>query len=297
MILVICAICTCIDNLYKNIFIDFYIYTLICLYFYINLRYNLMTMGQTVCFANNKGGVGKTTTAKCIAEAWARMGKKVLCVDLDSQANLTTMLSPIEPGEREVSIRDAFINPDLFTIEHVAENIDLVPSDLSLSNFDRDTASIAGREYLLLDLLKNVKDNYDFIVIDCPPALGLITYNAMIAADHLVMVTTADALSYSGLVMVANLFADVKSNERLNKGLKLTGVVVTRYEKNRLSELYLSKIKEELGQAFISPVIRKATKMQQAASIKQSIYDLDPSGKATADYIDVAQNLALRILQ
>ena len=256
-----------------------------------------MTMGQTVCFANNKGGVGKTTTAKCIAEAWARMGKKVLCVDLDSQANLTTMLSPIEPGEREVSIRDAFINPDLFTIEHVAENIDLVPSDLSLSNFDRDTASIAGREYLLLDLLKNVKDNYDFIVIDCPPALGLITYNAMIAADHLVMVTTADALSYSGLVMVANLFADVKSNERLNKGLKLTGVVVTRYEKNRLSELYLSKIKEELGQAFISPVIRKATKMQQAASIKQSIYDLDPSGKATADYIDVAQNLALRILQ
>jgi cellulose biosynthesis protein BcsQ len=178
-----------------------------------------------------------------------------------------------------------------------AENIDLVPSDLSLSNFDRDTASIAGREYLLLDLLKNVKDNYDFIVIDCPPALGLITYNAMIAADHLVMVTTADALSYSGLVMVANLFADVKSNERLNKGLKLTGVVVTRYEKNKLSELYLNKIKEELGQAFISPVIRKATKMQQAASIKQSIYDLDPSGKATADYIDVAQNLALRILQ
>ena len=256
-----------------------------------------MTMGQTVCFANNKGGVGKTTTAKCIAEAWARMGKKVLCVDLDSQANLTTMLSPIEPGEREVSIRDAFINPDLFTIEHVAENIDLVPSDLSLSNFDRDTASIAGREYLLLDLLKNVKDNYDFIVIDCPPALGLITYNAMIAADHLVMVTTADALSYSGLVMVANLFADVKSNERLNKGLKLTGVVVTRYEKNKLSELYLNKIKEGLGQAFISPVIRKATKMQQAASIKQSIYDLDPSGKATADYIDVAQNLALRILQ
>ena len=256
-----------------------------------------MTMGQTACFANNKGGVGKTTTAKCIAEAWARMGKKVLCVDLDSQANLTTMLSLIEPGEREVSIRDAFINPDLFTIEHVAENIDLVPSDLSLSNFDRDTASIAGREYLLLDLLKNVKDNYDFIVIDCPPALGLITYNAMIAADHLVMVTTADALSYSGLVMVANLFADVKSNERLNKGLKLTGVVVTRYEKNKLSELYLNKIKEELGQAFISPVIRKANKMQQAASIKQSIYDLDPIGKATADYIDVAQNLALRILQ
>ena len=254
-------------------------------------------MGHTICFANNKGGVGKTTTCMAIGQAWARMGKKVLFVDLDSQANLTSMISPIEPSQRELSIRDAFVNPDLFSIEHVGENMDLVPSDLSLSNFDRDTASFAGREYLLLDLLKNVKDQYDFIVIDCPPALGLITYNALIAADHLVMVTTADALSYSGLVMVANLFADVKGNERLNKGLKLTGVIVTRYEKNKLSELYLEKIRTELGPAFIEPVIRKATKMQQAASIKQSIYDLDPNGRATADYIEVAQTLALRILQ
>lgn len=253
-------------------------------------------MGHTICFANNKGGVGKTTTCMAVGQAWARMGKKVLFVDLDSQANLTSLISPIEPSERELSIRDAFVNPDLFSIENVGENMDLVPSDLSLSNFDRDTASFAGREYLLLDLLKNVKDKYDFIVIDCPPALGLITYNALIAADHLVMVTTADALSYSGLVMVANLFADVKGNERLNKGLKLTGVIVTRYEKNKLSELYLEKIRTELGPAFIEPVIRKATKMQQAASIKQSIYDLDPNGKATADYIDVAQSLALRIL-
>lgn len=254
-------------------------------------------MGHTICFANNKGGVGKTTTCVAVGQAWARMGKKVLFVDLDSQANLTSMVSPIEPSEREISIRDAFINPDLFSIENVGENMDLVPSDLSLSNFDRDTASFAGREYLLLDLLKNVKDKYDFIVIDCPPALGLITYNALIAADHLVMVTTADALSYSGLVMVANLFADVKGNERLNKALKLTGVIVTRFEKNKLSELYLNKIREELGAAFIEPVIRKATKMQQAASVKESIYDLDPNGKATSEYIEVAQTLALRILQ
>ena len=254
-------------------------------------------MGHTICFANNKGGVGKTTTCVAIGQAWARMGKKILFVDLDSQANLTSMVSPLEPSERELSIRDAFLNPEFLSIEQVAENIDLIPSDLSLSNFDRDTASIAGREYLLLDLLKRHKDNYDFILIDCPPALGLITYNAMIAADHLVMVTMADALSYSGLVMVANLFADVKSNERLNRALKLTGVIITRYEKNKLAELYLNKIKDELGQAVIEPVIRKATKMQQAASIRQSIYDLDPNGKATADYIDVSQQLALRILQ
>jgi cellulose biosynthesis protein BcsQ len=97
--------------------------------------------------------------------------------------------------------------------------------------------------------------------------------------------------------MVANLFADVKSNERLNKGLKLTGVIVTRFEKNRVSELYLNKIKQDLGQAVIEPVIRKATKMQQAVSLSESIYDLDPNGKATTEYIEVAQQLALRILQ
>lgn len=254
-------------------------------------------MGKTICFANNKGGVGKSTTCVAIGQAWAKMGKKVLFVDLDSQANLTSMISPLEPDQHEVTIRDAFIDKDLFKVEKIDENIDLVPSELSLSNFDRDTAAITGREYLLLDLLKPVKDRYDFILIDCPPALGLITYNALIAADHLVMVTTADSLSYSGMVMVANLFSDVKSSERLNKNLQLTGVIVTRYERNKISDLYVTKIKNELGIAFIDPPIRKATKIQQAAATGKSIYDLDPNGNATHDYIEIAQKLAMRILK
>ena len=152
-------------------------------------------MGYTVCFANNKGGVGKTTTSVAIGQAWARMGKKILFVDLDSQANLTSMVSPLAPEDHKLTIRDAFIDKNNFSIEHVSENIDLVPSELSLSNFDRDTAAVTGREYLLVDLLKPVKNNYDFIIIDCPPALGLITHNALIASDHLVMVATPDALS------------------------------------------------------------------------------------------------------
>ena len=103
-------------------------------------------MGYTVCFANNKGGVGKTTTSVAVGQAWARMGKKVLFVDLDSQANLTSMVSPLSPEDHKLTIRDAFIDPNNFSIEHVSENIDLVPSELSLSNFDRDTAAIPGRE-------------------------------------------------------------------------------------------------------------------------------------------------------
>lgn len=253
-------------------------------------------MGQTLCFANNKGGVGKSTTSAAIGQAWAKMGKKILFVDLDSQANLTSMISPLAPDQHESTIRDAFLNSKDLKVENVSENIDLIPSELSLSNFDRDTATFTGREYLLVDLLKPLKPKYDFIIIDCPPALGLITYNAMIASDHLIMVTTADGLSYSGLVMVANLYADVKSSDRLNKNLKLSGVIITKYEKNKLSEMYYNKIKEDLREAVIEPVIHKATKIAQAASFGQNIYDYDPDGKATQEYLCVAQTLALRVM-
>lgn len=253
-------------------------------------------MGQTICFANNKGGVGKTTTSVAIGQAWARMGKKVLFVDLDSQANLTSMVSPLQPDEHESSIRDAFIDKNNFNIEKVSENIDLVPSELLLSNFDRDTAAVTGREYLLVDLLKPIKNHYDFIIIDCPPALGLITYNALIASDHLVLVATPDGLAYSGMVMVANLYADVRSSARLNQNITLSGVIITKYEKNKLSDMYVQKIRDELGIAFIEPVISKATKIAQAGSFNQSIYEYDPDGKATKQYVEVAKKLALRIL-
>lgn len=252
-------------------------------------------MGKIVCFANNKGGVGKTTTAVAIGQAWARKNKKVLFVDLDSQANLTTMISPLAPEEHKATIRDAFLNKRNLNVENVEKNVDLIPSELSLSNFDRDTASITGREYLLLDILKPLKDKYDYIIIDCPPALGLITYNALIASDHLVMVATPDGLAYSGMVMVANLFADVQSNPRLNPELQLSGVVITKYERNKLSDMYVTKIKNELGDAFVEPVISKATKIAQAGSFNQSIYDYDPSGKVTKQYVEVAKNLTKRI--
>lgn len=252
-------------------------------------------MGQIVCFANNKGGVGKTTTAVAMGYAWAKMGKKVLFVDLDSQANLTAMVSPLALDEHESSIREAFLDKSKFAVEHAAERVDLVPSELSLSNFDRDTAAITGREYLLLDLLKPLKTKYDFIIIDCPPALGLITYNALIASDHLVMVATPDGLAYQGMVMVANLYADVKSNPRLNPDLKLTGVIISKYERNKLSDMYVEKIRQEMGDAFIEPVLSKATKIAQAGSFNQNIYEYDPSGKVTKQYLEIAQTLGRRI--
>jgi len=253
-------------------------------------------MGAIICFANNKGGVGKSTSCACVGQAWVKMGKKILFVDLDSQANLTSMVNPLEDGkQRDKTIRDAFLDKEDLVIEHVSENMDLLPSELALSNFDRDTATVTGREYLLADLLKPIRDNYDYILIDCPPALGLITYNALIASDHLIMVTTADGLSYQGMVMIANLYSDVRSNERLNKNLKLTGVIVTRFEKNKLQMGYVEQIKNELRQALIEPLVPKATKIAQAGSFHLNFFEYDPEGKAIQAYSQIAETLAERI--
>lgn len=256
-------------------------------------------MAKTICFVNNKGGCGKTTTVSAIGMAWADLGKKILFIDLDSQSNLTSIVTDTDPSTQEwdTTLEDAFVGGPEFglPIVHVNENIDIVPSDLDLSNFDKDTTRFTGREYLLADLIETVKANYDYILLDCPPALGLITYNALVASNYLVMVTNSEGLSYRGLKMVANLYSEVIGNRRLNPSLEILGVVVTRYEKNNLSELFLNKIKNELGDLVIEPVIRKSTKVAQSASFQQNLYLYDPNGKATQDYKKVSAELLQRI--
>lgn len=257
-------------------------------------------MGKTICFVNNKGGCGKTTTVAAVGQAWAKMGKRILFVDLDSQSNLTSIVTDTDPStkEWETTLEDAFIGgPDFgLPIEPVTENVDIVPSDLDLSNFDKDSLKFTGREYLLADLLETVKDRYDYILLDCPPALGLITYNALVASDYMVMVTNAEGLSYRGLKMIASLFNEVTGNKRLNPSLEIVGVVVTRYEKTNLSEMYLGRIREELGNLVIEPVIRKSTKVAQSASFQVNLFEYDPDGRATSDYKKVAAELLQRVV-
>lgn len=257
-------------------------------------------MGKTICFVNNKGGCGKTTTVAAVGQAWAKLGKRILFVDLDSQSNLTSIVTDTDPSSKEweTTLEDAFIGgPDFgLPIEHVTDCIDIVPSDLDLSNFDKDSLKFTGREYLLADLLETVKDRYDFILLDCPPALGLITYNALVASDHMVMVTNAEGLSYRGMKMIANLFNEVTGNKRLNPSLDIVGVVVTRYEKTNLSEMYLERIRGELGNLVIEPVIRKSTKVAQAASFQENLFEYDPDGRATSDYKKVAAELLRRVV-
>ncbi len=250
-------------------------------------------MGKIVTVANNKGGVAKTTTVVALAQAWADKGLQVLAVDLDSQGNLTTLLSPIDSDKHIRTIREALIERKDLPIEHISDNLDLVPATLSLSNIESEITQFY-RESVLKKLLDAVKDDYDLIIIDCPPALGMLTFSALIASQALVMPVMADSLSYAGMTMVAELASRVKE---YNPELKLKGVVVTKFKADKISNFYLKKIKEDSGKAFVEPVVHEATKIRQATALKESIYKYDSSGRATMDYLQVADILEDRILE
>lgn len=254
-------------------------------------------MSKVIAVANNKGGVGKTTTVAALAYAWANKGYRVLLVDLDSQANLTQITSPTPLDEIEQTVMDSLaygVNPPIMKI---GKNLDLIPSGLELSNFENNTAGMSCREFLVSDMLNKLKPNYDVILMDCPPALGLLTYNALVAADNLVMTASADSLSYSGMLMIGGLAKKIKDNPRLNPNLKTSAVIITKYKKSKITTTFLEKIRSEIGSALIDPPVREATTVVQATAFKQSIFNYDPDGKATQDYLAVATALEERILK
>ena len=263
-------------------------------------------MGKIVTFMNNKGGVGKTITTHSVGIAWAKLGKKVLFLDLDSQANLTSMISKVDPTEEglwERTLEDAFIEgpfvedglglPIIHSKDY--QNVDFVPSDLSLANFDYDTSRADLRELLLLDILEKVRSNYDYILLDCPPAIQALTTNALVAADYLVLVTNLSGKSVKGLEMIMNLYNKVVTNPRLNPNLSLLGVVLTMLERDKVNNLYLSTVEHMFESYVVEPYISKSTMVNRALSSNNSIYDIDPKGKVARDYMRVAEELLMRI--
>lgn len=266
-------------------------------------------MASVICFMNNKGGVGKTTSAHTIGLAWARKGKRILFIDLDSQANLTSMLSDTDPlrYEWERTIEDAF-SEDIKTgaglpVHHTAlPNVDFVPADLDLANFEKDTARRPFNELLLLDLLEKTgddgrmfKEGYDFILIDCPPAIQKLSYNAMIASDYLVLVSSLDGKSYKGMQMMVSVYNEVVSNKRFNPSLKLIGCIATMYQKDKVNHYFWDLFEKQHADILLHPYIRKSTMVNRATSFDQSIFDVDPKGRVAEDYLAVAEDLYKRI--
>lgn len=263
-------------------------------------------MAKIVTFMNNKGGVGKTITTHSVGIAWAKLGKRVLFIDLDSQANLTSMVSGLDPTGEEIwdrTLEDAFIEGPYvedglgLPIHHMEgyDNVDYVPSSLELANFDQDTSKSFFREVLLQDTLEKVRGEYDYILLDCPPAIQSLTTNALIAADYLVLVTDLSGKSVKGLEMIMNLYNKVVVNPRMNPNLRLLGVVLTKLERDKVNRRYLAQVTKDYGSYVVQPYIRKSTMVNRALSTNNSIYDIDTTGKVAGEYLAVSEELLVRI--
>src|SRR5213595_1360909 len=246
-------------------------------------------MGRVISFANQKGGVAKTTTTLNLGVAFAKHGLKVLLVDLDPQGNLT-MSQGLNPDTIERSMFDVLVH--LLPIENVIEHkeVDLAVSSIDLAGAELALSSMIGRERALEKALAAVKENYDYILIDTPPSLGLLTINALVASDHVIVPVQCEYLSLRGLVQLENTLSMIREN--LNPDVAIQGILPTMYDKRLLhSKEAVDILKENFGDLVYNTKIRKTIRYAEAPVKGQSVLSYDPSGDAAALYRDLAKEV------
>ncbi len=238
-------------------------------------------MGRVIAIANQKGGVGKTTTSINLSACIAETGKKVLAVDIDPQGNTTSGLGVDKRNDRntiyqvvigECSIEDAIL-------KNVYDNLDLVTSDVNLAGAEIDLIGIEDREYILKKQIETIKDNYDFVIIDCPPSLTMLTVNAMTAADTVLVPIQCEYYALEGLSQLIHSIKLVK--KKLNPTLEIEGVVFTMYDaRTNLSLQVVENVKENLKQSVYKTVIPRNVRLAEAPShgLPINVYDSKSAG-------------------
>ena len=234
---------------------------------------------KIITFANQKGGVGKTTTSHIVAIGIAKRGYKVLVCDLDPQANLTSVLG-VDPNSDIVSIYDLFegdcnIQDAIVSTE---SNIDLLVGSLMLSGADRKY-SATGDEYKLKEALEEVQDKYDYILIDTPPALGVLSLNALAATDYLIVVMTPDYFSGKGLRQFQGT-VETTRKYLSNPGLKINGLLLTRCDRTNLSSVInddMQEVAQSLDTKIYKSKIRQAVAVRESQYLELSLYDMKDS--------------------
>ena len=249
-------------------------------------------MGRIIAIANQKGGVGKTTTSINLSACIAEAGKKVLTVDIDPQGNTTSGLGVDKTEDRntiyqvvidECTIEDAII-------KDVYENLDLVSSDVNLAGAEIDLIGIEDREYILKKQLERVKDDYDFIIIDCPPSLTMLTVNAMTAADTVLVPIQCEYYALEGLSQLIHSIKLVK--KRLNPSLEIEGVVFTMYDaRTNLSLQVVENVKENLTQSVYKTIIPRNVRLAEAPSHGLPINVYEPKSAGAESYRMLAEEV------
>lgn len=241
-------------------------------------------MGRIIALANHKGGVGKTTSVASIGAVLSNT-HKVLMIDLDAQANLTTSFLQ---EEQEETIYGAF-KGNALPIVNIKENLDIVPSSLEMAGIELEISGRMQREYILKDLIEPIADQYDYILLDCPPSLGLVTINAFVSATELFIPLTAEALPSKGLTMLMDILAMVQ--KRLNKEINLAGIIITRYEKSKLSQMVEESLRDNFGEIVFKTRIRKNVAIAEAPLYTESVISYAPNSNGTQDYTELTAEI------
>jgi chromosome partitioning protein len=244
---------------------------------------------RVIVFANQKGGVAKTTTTLNLAVAFKEQGFRVLVIDLDPQGNLT-MSQGMNPDSIERSMFDVLVHRlPISEIIHPAE-IDVAVSSIDLAGAELALSSMIGRERALEKSLLEVRDKYDFIMIDTPPSLGLLTINAFVAATGVIVPVQCEYLSLRGLVQLENTLAMVREN--LNPDVKIEGILPTMFDRRTLHSREAVEILEEnFGDLVFKTRIRKTVRYAEAPVKGSSVLKYDPSGTAAEAYRDLAKEV------
>ena len=252
-------------------------------------------MGKIIAIANQKGGVGKTTTAVNLAAALGVLEKKILLIDADPQANATSGLGidlkEIKQGtyqllEQSVKAFDTIIKTN-------SPNVDLIPSHIDLVASEIELVDKKAREYMLKKSINEIQNQYDFILVDCAPSLGLITLNALVAADAVIIPIQCEYFALEGLGKLLNT---IKSVQKIhNQGLDIEGLLLTMYDTRlRLSNQVVEEVKKHFGKMVFKTIIQRNIRLSEAPSFGEDIITYDASSRGAKSYLSLGSEIIKR---
>ena len=247
-------------------------------------------MSKLIAISNHKGGVGKTTSAINIGAGLNKLGKTVLLIDLDPQANLSQSLGLIDQ-ERNIygSLRGEYLLEPI----QVLKGLDVIPSTLDLSGAEVELSGEAGREYILRELIEPIRSSYDYILIDSPPSLGLLTINAFTASDEILIPLQAQFLALQGLAKLIEVIDKIK--KRLNKELKIGGVIITQYDSRKvLNRDVVDTIEAHLKNDVFKTKIRDNIALAEAPAKGLDIFRYNPKSYGAEDYLELCKEILKR---
>ena len=249
-------------------------------------------MGKIISVSNQKGGVGKTTTALSLSAALGVLEKKVLLIDMDPQSNATSGLG-VDSNEATLSSYDLIIGnakASNIVIQTSSPNLDLIPAKIDLVGLEIEIVNESSREYLLKNALEKIKEKYDFIIIDCPPSLGLITLNALTCSNSVIIPIQCEYFALEGLGKLLNTIKGVQKVD--NPNLSLEGILLTMFDSRlRLSNQVKQDVKKHFGNIVFNTIIPRNVSLGEAPSHGESILMYNATSKGSKSYLKFAQEI------